>query len=233
MTLARMDIKRALFSRVKTLPRFLAAAFAVMSLMGAAEGQQQAPTEASAVAAEVLARSDWQTAANQCPSKVMQAREMTDYQERDSCKAGRLEACLTKCSAGEAGACYWLGHELQLAAAEPQAAELLYQQACRLGAASGCTNKAAGLMRDKHTDPSIQACAAETFSKACALDDPWACTMYAFHLSRGMGTKRDKKLALQVLSKSCRYGPEDAACSRGMALKKRLLEDAVPSKANR
>ena len=88
-------------------------------------------------------------------------------------------------------------------------------------------------MRDRPSDPSVQVCAAETFSKACALDDPWACTMYALHLSRGMGTKQDKNLALQMLAKSCKYGPEDEACTRGMALKKRLLGEAAPSKAKR
>jgi TPR repeat protein len=80
---------------------------------------------------------------------------------------------------------------------------------------SGCTNRAAGLSEAKPNDMATQACAVDTYAKVCGFDDPWACTMYAFHLSRGIGVAPDPGKALQVLEKSCKYGPDDQACIYG------------------
>ena len=62
---------------------------------------------------------------------------------------------------------------------------------------------------------------------------PWACTMYAFLLSRGIGLRQDKDLALKVLGKSCKYGANDEACIYGTRLKQELLhsvQDVKPRK---
>jgi hypothetical protein len=220
--------------RADVLPRLLLMLTVAMSIMNGSRVQAQEPVaEANAVAAEVLARSDWMAAANQCPSTLMRTQEATDHLDGNNCKAGQLKACLSKCSAGQPGACYWLAVALQQAAEEKQAGEVLYQQACALGVMSGCTNRAAGVSKDMQEDAPAQACAVETFSKACAFDDPWACTMYASHLSRGVGTVRNEGLALKVLGKSCKYGLEDPACAYGMRLKKRISGDADGSKSTR
>ncbi|WOB06876.1 hypothetical protein [Piscinibacter gummiphilus] len=76
---------------------------------------------------------------------------------------------------------------------------------------------------EKEDDVAIQTCAARTFEKTCALDDPWGCTMYAFHLSKGRGVPVNRDMALAVLKKSCKYGPEDEACSYGRGLREQLL----------
>ena len=75
------------------------------------------------------------------------------------------------------------------------------------------------MLDDRPKDSQVQTCAAATFAKACSFDDPWGCTMYAFQLSRGIGVAQDRKLALRMLEKSCRYGSEDSACSAGLQLK--------------
>jgi TPR repeat protein len=152
----------------------------------------------------------------------MAQRESRDHLKGNVCTPGRFSSCLSRCSEGEAGACYWLGYELQQGHAESSVSELLYQRSCRLGIASGCTNRAAGQLADHPNDAKAQACAAQTFAKTCSLDDPWGCTMYGFHLSRGIGVAQDRQLALKVLNKSCRYGTDDPACSSGMRLKDEL-----------
>jgi len=74
------------------------------------------------------------------------------------------------------------------------------------------------MLADSPKDSQVQACAAATFAKACSFDDPWGCTMYAFHLGRGIGVAQDRELALKTLEKSCKYGAEDPACSTGLQL---------------
>jgi hypothetical protein len=183
----------------------------------------QTAAEASEIAKNVLSRNDWLSEAGRCPSAVMPERQTLDFLDSNDCMRGQFASCLEKCSAGVGGACYWLGQGLHETGAD-QAAEVLYQRSCRLGIVSGCTNRAAGMMSEKPEAPSVNACAAETFSKACAFDDPWACTMYAWHLSRGIGVQEDKALALKVLGKSCKYGSDDQACSYGTRLRKELLD---------
>ena len=104
-------------------------------------------------------------------------------------------------------------------------AEALFQRACSLGVASGCTNRAAGMLRAAGTsDHRLDQCAAATFAKACELEDPWACTMYASHLVRGAGVNKDAKLALRVLEKSCKYGKDDPACENAMQIREEILK---------
>jgi hypothetical protein len=185
---------------------------------------QVPPAEARSVAETVLFQAAWVAESSRCPSEFVGKAALLSQVPNPGCGKGELGSCLSKCAAGQAAACYWLGHGLHREGADQQAAEVLYQQACKLGVASGCTNRAAGMLKVGLADPSTQRCAVRTFSTVCALGDPWACTMYALHLSRGLGVKRDPKLALEVLGKSCKYGPEDEACQYGNGLKKQILE---------
>lgn len=193
-----------------------------IAAMAAGTTSAQPSAEANAVAAEVLAHTDWRALADRCPASLMPSRQLPDTLKPNSCTTGQLRSCLSSCGSGDAQACYWLAYELQQARVQPMAAETLYQRSCQLGMVSGCTNRAASMSQDAD-DPTNQVCAAQTFSKACAADDPWGCTMSAMHLSRGLGVKQDKALALQALEKSCKYGPVDEACMYGEQLKKSLL----------
>jgi hypothetical protein len=190
----------------------------------AAPADERLPdAEAAGVATEVLANADWRALASRCPASLMPKQPTSDYLSRNNCKPGEFKACQSRCTRGESGACYWLSYGLQQGGADPRAAEVLYQRSCQLGIVSGCTNRAAGMSLDNPGDEGIQTCAVETFSKACELDDPWACTMHALHLIRGIGTRPDKELALKALEKSCKYGPDDEACSAAISMKKSLL----------
>lgn len=187
----------------------------------AAHGQA-ASADAARVAREVLSHRAWMTQARQCPSTVMPPSETTEDLRKNICQSMPLSACLAQCRAGDGGACYWLANALEQAQAEAGAQGALYQRACQQGIVSGCTNRAAGMLSEHPNDQPVLACAVETFAKACAVDDPWACTMYAFHLGRGIGVAQNKALAIQVLGKSCKYGDDDPACRYGMGLKAEL-----------
>ncbi|MBO0755581.1 MAG: sel1 repeat family protein, partial [Bradyrhizobiaceae bacterium] len=95
--------------------------------------------------------------------------------------------------------------------------EALFLKACGLGIVSGCTNRAAGMEDSGHSS-----CITQTFQRACDYNDPWACTMFGFHLSRGIGVAQDRERARQVLSKSCRFGETDQACSYARRLLKEI-----------
>ena len=200
-------------------PSFLIAATLLLAAMPGPANAQQAAQEVDSVSRDVVRHASWLADSRKCPTEFIAESERRDDRWTNDCKPGKLAACLARCTANDAGACYWLGYELQQAHGVPPSAELLYQRSCRLGIVSGCTNRAAGMLVESPVDPQVQACAAATFGKACSFDDPWGCTMYAFHLSRGIGVAPDRELALKALEKSCRYGAEDPACSSGMQLR--------------
>lgn len=182
---------------------------------------QPSATEAQTIAQTVVANANWVTAAQRCPTVAMQQATATTHEVgENACKPGRLGSCLDACSSGAAGACYWLAHELLRQKVTVDAPGLLYHQACRLGVTSGCTNQAAGKMKAAKDDAATQSCAAATFDLACTRDDPWACTMSAMHLSRGIGVPRDIERALKALDKSCTFGPKDPACTTAIRMRR-------------
>jgi len=191
--------------------RSIALLIAVSAYSGPAMAQGNS-AEVRDVARDIIAKPEWIREAEFCPATVMASKEATDYLSVNDCKPGKLFACFAKCSAGSGGACYWLAYALQLENAPPDSYESLYQRSCKLGVMSGCTNRAAGMLRGRPDDERTKACAAQTFEAVCAFDDPWACTMIALHLSRGIGVEQDTARALKSLEKSCKYGPEDEAC---------------------
>lgn len=204
----------------------LGAVVTLLLLAGSAAGQPPS-TEALAVAGQVLDRGDWHALAQRCPASLMPQVQSLTYLGHKNCQPGQMQSCLAQCTQSDAGACYWLAQALQEARVASQASEALFQQACQLGIVSGCTNRAAGLFKERRDDAEVQACAARTYDKACQADDPWACTMQALHLSRGLGVRQDRQQALKVLGKSCTFGPEDPACAYGQRLKAQILNEAT------
>lgn len=199
-----------------------------VTVMAADLASAQPPSaEALAVTDEVLARQDWLALSSRCPASVMPRKQSLEYLEGKDCRPGQLKSCLSRCASNDAGACYWLAEALQESHVDRQASEALFQRACQLGIVSGCTNRAAGMVEQRRDDLEVQACAARTYDRACEADDPWACTMQAMHLSRGLGVTQNRQQALKVLEKSCKYGAEDQACYYGQRLKVELLEDTM------
>jgi hypothetical protein len=195
----------------------------IVILAGQAAAETQPPSaEAQAIAQTVIDNAAWTAAARDCPTTVMRTNTTTRPFVANDCETGALGTCLDACKAGTSGACYWLAYELQQQKVAEDAPTTLYHQACRLGVVSGCTNQAAGLLHAAKDDEPTRACAAATFDLACTRNDPWACTMSAMHLSRGIGVPRDIPRALKALEKSCKFGPKDPACTAAIRMRHEL-----------
>lgn len=172
------------------------------------------------VAEQVKARKAWMAALSQCPADVMTWRRPVPA-GRDLCLSIGDDACLRKCVSGDAGACYWLALSVQEKTEKP-VSEALFQRACTLGIASGCTNRAAGMFVATQDDPSVLTCTYRSFERSCALGDAWGCTMQGLQLVRGLGVEPDADEALRVLQGACRNGEEDPACQSGQALRQEI-----------
>jgi hypothetical protein len=159
---------------------------------------------------------DWLPKPDQCPADLMPAHETTFNFSIERC-ATETAQCLARCRAGDAADCYATAIIFQKAR-DGRVTEALFLRACALGLVSGCTNRAAAM--DLASDGNQ--CTIRTYEKACALNDPWACTMFGFHLIRATGADRDQDRARRALAKSCRFGEDDPACSGAKALLKEI-----------
>ena len=190
---------------------------------------QESSQSADSTVAGVLAQSQWVAEAKQCPSDFALRGARPDEPEARDCSSEG--ACLAACGKGDGWSCYWLGIALNTRGAPEVTSETLYQQACKLGVSSGCTNRAAGILVQNRESASAQSCAARTFALTCEREDPWGCTMYAYHLSEGIGVPKDPELALRALANSCRFGPDDEACARANAMRPSVLRQQKPPKS--
>lgn len=158
---------------------------------------------------------DWLPDLDTCPADVMPARATPINYAKDRCAAA-LGWCLRSCRAGVASECYSAALVVEEMHDGP-VADALFLKACGLGFASGCTNRAARMKGG-----GSESCAVRTYDMACERDDPWACTMSAFHLIRGIGIAKDDARARQVLTKSCRFGEDDPACKFARSLQREI-----------
>jgi TPR repeat protein len=174
----------------------------------------------------LLEKPKWLFGEDICPFEVFPKVENEKFYPFESC-AENADICLEKCKENDGAACYSLAVAIQMKkGAEQDISEYLFLRACKLGVISGCTNRAARILNDNPNDAKLVKCAADTFEKSCEKDDPWGCTMFGFILHQGITRPQDDERALQVLSKSCKYGEDDPACVRA----KELIEEIKKSK---
>ncbi len=136
------------------------------------------------------------------------------------------DKCLKDCKQSDAIACYSLALGIQRR--DEQMSDLyeaLFARACRLGHASGCTNRGAGLSHRDPSDPDAAVCYIALYKAACLSDDPWGCTMLGLKLFEGEHIEQDYDEAIKVMSKSCKFGEDDPACSAALALEKTIHEE--------
>lgn len=147
-----------------------------------------------------------------CPAEIMPKTVLEDeVRESAACDQG-IEQCYAECAQDQGYACYYTARALQKNRLYYES-EQMFQKSCRLGVASGCTNRAAGmlhLLRDRSAAQTQ--CITETFNKSCALNDPWGCSMYARQLIEQDDSQATRQKALKVLQKSCLNGQDDPAC---------------------
>lgn len=142
--------------------------------------------------------------------------------------ARRPSECLSACATRRSGEhCFRLALAFQNneATIQPRYAQIMFQMACALGKASGCTNRAAHLRNAAgESDPltaldksAQEKCQFRSFKLACEKDDPWGCAMLGQAYRNGEGASESGALARRYYKKSCSLNPDFAACafSRG------------------
>lgn len=132
-----------------------------------------------------------------------------------------IEACFRQCTENEGIACYMTALIVE-DRHQQFTAQQLFQRSCELGVASGCTNRAAGMLNlEQDKDEATTQCITQTFQKTCDWRDPWGCTMYATEvLKQDPSSKKMQEKALNALKNSCLYGEEDDACVYAEDLKR-------------
>lgn len=180
----------------------------------------EAPKTLTEVVAAVKSQPEWLADAATCPADATDRAEVESLPEAQYCDANN-GACLARCVDGSGAACYWLAYRLETGKLDAASVDALYMRACRLGVASGCTNRAVRGATDGSGTVDAQ-CELTSFERACELDDPWGCTMFAFRLSSSSGSEADRTRALAALDKSCADGADDPACIAGRDLAEKL-----------
>ncbi|MBV8758370.1 MAG: hypothetical protein JO257_13875, partial [Deltaproteobacteria bacterium] len=90
------------------------------------------------------------------------------------CSAANQQ-CTRKCAAGDADACQSRGIAIERSPDTELEAQGLFERACKLGLATGCTNWAATVWAIEDHPPAR--CLLRTFEKTCAADDHFGCAM--------------------------------------------------------
>lgn len=131
--------------------------------------------------------------------------------------------CFSACSTKRSGEhCYRLALAFQEneCVAQPRYAQMMFQMACALGKASGCTNRAAHLRNAAdegdpltNLDQDAQGkCEFLSFKVACDKNDNWGCAMLGQAYQNGEGVGKNATLARLNYEKTCRLNPVFAAC---------------------
>ena len=158
---------------------------------------------------------------NRCPAESSPLQQISipqNYNNKlSNCKTDQL-GCYQSCLDNDGFACYFSALSLE-EAKYTIPAQQLFQRSCELGVASGCTNRAAGMLYFTELLTAKQKdCIFSTFEKTCDWKDPWGCTMYADQLVSMEKPNYNK--ALDVLNYSCEYGIDDPACQSAKNLQK-------------
>jgi TPR repeat protein len=157
-----------------------------------------------------------------CPKDLFGGKEIEYRDVIDDCRISQNK-CLKKCLAGDANHCLSLGHVYVDIEDKPIYSSALYTRACKLGAVSACTNRAAAIQR--FDEELGEACFYGTFRLTCNKNDEWGCTMQGLSLYKGIGAKKDNDEALKVLKKSCALNQENEACSYAKSIIKNILNE--------
>ena len=179
-------------------------------------------------------RPSWLFPADGCPADVMPERN--HWEEFSSAYCVDRDLCLDECELGRVQSCYALAHALEEEGADPVPVQALFLRACSLGVPSGCTNRAAGIMKNTARTAQDERCARASFEKTCVAGDPWGCAMFGALLGHGVGGERDVERSLGMLERGCRLGPGGDACNYARRAEREIREqrdDAAPEPAPR
>lgn len=212
----------AVFSVTMTKQHSLTLTFVAVVFLALSPASAQAPSgdENTALAEFIKKHTDapppWLDDLKLCPADHMPAAPGDSARSETDCSS-KPDQCLTDCDAEDQSACISLALAVQTAGAEALS-EALFFRACKLGAPSGCTNRAAAMLEVDFD------CGVRTFGKTCSQEDPWGCTMLGSFLALGKGMPANPELARRVLAGSCKYGESDPACQAAMSILDAIAE---------
>jgi hypothetical protein len=139
---------------------FLALIF--LAIIAPASGCKQPDSDKNALASDELCITDSIRALRILPN-------LPDCNAEDA-------SCRDACFAGDAAFCLSRAYALEKVSSMKNEAVLLFRRSCDLGAAIGCTNYAARIWAEPHTNIQL-ICARRIFEKACTEKEPFACGM--------------------------------------------------------
>jgi hypothetical protein len=150
---------------------------------------------------------DWLLPFSECTSDLLPETWVDLDYDRRACE-DHLSACVANCESGDASQCFIAALTHQSLGNDAHG-DGLFQRACKLGGAAGCTNLAATYRANGLSD---EVCIANTFFGACDGGDAWACTMSGVVLWDGEGVETDRQRAKSYFDQSCTIDPDFAAC---------------------
>jgi hypothetical protein len=169
-----------------------------------------------------------------CPAEVIpeRASALELFRLAEYCDK-RLAWCAEQCFAADAAACYSLARYFRRDMRSVALGDPLLYRACAQGIMSSCTRRAyemtASFQRSgnqlnvEFTDNvQVNACAARTYEKTCALGDAWGCALHANNLFHGFEVKQDWKKAREAAERACASESEIEACLSAKNLLSRL-----------
>jgi hypothetical protein len=139
-----------------------AVVIAVLAVIGMAAGCKQSVSDDDPLASDELCIAD----------SIGTLRILPNLPECHSEDA----SCRDACFAGDAASCLSRAYSLEKVSSMKNEALLLFRRSCNLGAAIGCTNYAASIWAEPHTNIQLM-CARRIFEKACTAKEPFACGM--------------------------------------------------------
>jgi TPR repeat protein len=111
-------------------------------------------------------------------------------------------SCRDACLSGDAASCLSSAYAVQKKSSTENEAVQLFHRSCILGSANGCTNYAANIWANPHTDAQL-ACARRTFEKACQAKEAFACGMVGRIMLEGSTTPDQAKEGRRYLEAAC------------------------------
>lgn len=111
-------------------------------------------------------------------------------------------SCRDACRAGDATSCLSRAYAVQKKSSDGNEAILLFHRSCFLGSAHGCTNYAASIWANPHTEAQLT-CARRTFEKACQAKEPFACGMIGRMMLEDPTTADQIKEGRRYLEAAC------------------------------
>lgn len=156
----------------------------------------------------------WLAPTGGCVADELRRQSLVEF-ESHTCHPD-LEHCYELCRGGNGSACQAAAWSLQTEGPTTRSPEIsaLFERACLLGIASGCTNHGADIVRRDW------ACAERLFEFSCSGDDPWGCTMLGSILVEMMGPHAPEiERASGLFDRACALASEShSACVRGRTI---------------